>query len=128
MKLLAAAALALSFALVGCAESAEPSADASVFTASNTATAKVDGMTCMSCAGTICSAIEGIDGVQAVAADPTTGEVKIAIKQGATLDAEAVKKAVTDAKFEFKTLTLPAVEGDAPDDDAKDAPADGGKA
>ncbi len=106
MKTLAAA-LTLCLTLVGCADSAAPKPDATVFTAANTATAKVEGMTCSSCEGTVCSAIEKIEGVQAVTADAKTGEVKIAIKPGATLDTEAIKSAVTAADFKIDTLTLP---------------------
>jgi copper chaperone CopZ len=118
MKLLAVTALTLCLAGVGCADSAGPEPDASLFTQANTATAKVDGMTCVSCEGSVCSAIEKVEGVQAVTADAETGEVKIAIKDGATLDVDAVKKAVTDAEFEIGDVTLPQPPASDPRDDA----------
>lgn len=111
MKLLAAAALSLSLALVGCGESNVNKPDPNLFTQANTATTKVEGMTCSACEGAVCSAIQKLDGVAAVTADAKTGEVKIALKEGATLDLEAVKKAVTDGSAgEFKVtgdLKLP---------------------
>jgi len=107
MKLLAASALTLCLAVVGCADSAGTEPDASLFTQANTATAKVDGMTCVSCEGSVCSAIEKVEGVEAAMADAKTGEVKIAIKDGATLDTKAVEKAVADAEFKFQSISLP---------------------
>ncbi|MFN3165951.1 MAG: heavy-metal-associated domain-containing protein [Phycisphaeraceae bacterium] len=117
MKTLAATALTLCLVLVGCADSAGPEPDASLFTEANTATAKVDGMTCSACEGAVCSAIEEVEGVEAVTADAGTGQVKIAIKDGATLDTKAVEQAVAKADFKFQSLTLP----EPPKDDASQA-------
>lgn len=115
MKLLAIPALVLSLALAGCGDTStatDSPADAAIFTASNTAIAKVDGMTCSSCAGTVCSAIKEIDSVEAVTANPETGEVKIAIKEGTTLDLDAVRQAVTAADYKLETLKLPEAAAD----------------
>lgn len=126
MKLLTAAVLMLSLSfLVGCggqAQTEEQAKDSAaiVNASSNVATAKVEGMTCGVCEGTVCSALQGLEGVEAVIADAATGEVKIALKDGATLDTQTVSKAVTDASAgHFKMtgeLVLPEPEEDeAPD-------------
>lgn len=102
---------ALSLGLIGCSKSDAPSPDAEVFTASNTATTQVEGMTCSACEGAVCSAIKEFDGVKDVTADAKTGEVKIALEEGATLDTAAVKKAidsVNDGKFTSADINLPA--------------------
>ena len=117
-------ALTLSLALIGCGESSTTTVnqvDSSIFTASNTATAKVDGMTCSSCEGEVCSAIKKIEGVEAVTADAKTGEVKIAIKEGATLDTDAVREAITGMEFKLQTLTLPEPETLPGDNEPADA-------
>ncbi|ALV33539.1 heavy-metal-associated domain-containing protein [Streptomyces sp. CdTB01] len=60
---------------------------------------KVSGMTCGHCEGAVSTEISALDGVTAVTAVATTGEVTVS--SAAPLDEEAVRAAVDEAGYEL---------------------------
>lgn len=94
MKWIATFGMALSLALVGCSESGTADAEttATIQAATNTVEAKVTGMDCSGCTGSVCGAVAQIAGVTAATADLETGKVTVALADDA--DAKAALKEI----------------------------------
>lgn len=93
MKLLAASAMALCLFFVGCAETSTSGPATELIEANNQVLANIEGMDCTGCSGSVCAALEQIDGVTMAHADHATGDVKVALSDDVQ-DPEAVKDAI----------------------------------
>lgn len=124
MKLLAGSALMFCLAIVGCADTSGGTDPANFADTTKVASTQVEGMTCSGCEGSVCAALKEIDGVKDVKADAKTGEVMIALEDGAKLDTQAVQAAIADLNFTSADIKLP--EGFCPKGCTKDCckPAD----
>lgn len=65
----------------------------------------VEGMNGNGCAGKLTKAIEGLDGVNAVAFNYQTGEAKVAFVDGKT-DKDAILKAIEEAGYTAKVASV----------------------
>lgn len=119
MKLFVAPLLALSLVLVGCGESASTDTDADtnarVMNASNRVEAQVDGMTCTTCSGAICDAVNEIEGVTGATADVMTGHVVVALEDDADAEAAlaAIQGAIADLGGQYTVSEIHTVTPDA---------------
>ncbi len=73
--------------------------------AANVYELKVDGLACPFCAYGIERKLSAIEGVIKVAVDIKEGKVIVTMAEGATLDEEAARKAVTEAGFTLKAFS-----------------------
>lgn len=113
MKTLLTSALALCLLIaVGCAEgnAPDPAASAVIENATNKVEANIEGMDCSGCSSSVVAAVEAIEGVEAASADVASGDVKVALAEGADTDAklleiESVLQGLQEGKYTVKTIT-----------------------
>lgn len=72
-----------------------------VFAAGKDISVKIKGMTCGDCAQKVEASIKKINGVESVSVNHSTGEASIKVKDKASVTPDQIKKAVTEAGFEF---------------------------
>jgi copper chaperone len=63
-------------------------------------TIKIEGMSCQHCVAAVTKALESVDGVTNVRVDLGAGTATF--DQTATVDAEAIRRAIEDAGYELK--------------------------
>src|SRR5688500_4753956 len=72
----------------------------------NSASVTAAGLTCAMCTNAINKSLEKLPGVQSVDADIKTSAFNIKFNNGASIDPDALKKAVEDAGFSVAKLQL----------------------
>lgn len=75
---------------------------ASAFATSQGYKLRVDGLACPFCAYGVEKKIGAIEGVQHIEVDIASGTVTVTMKEGASLDGAAARKAVKDAGFTLR--------------------------
>ena len=97
--------------LAGCASTPKPAptaaADAAEPLTGSSATLIVHGMSCPLCANNVDDLLMAVPGVKSVNVDMGTGEVKVALAQGARVTREQLAKAVDDSGFTLAELRTP---------------------
>jgi mercuric ion binding protein len=66
----------------------------------------VDGLACPFCVYGVEKQLSKVNGVSGVATEIKTGIILMTIVEGATINEEAVRQAVTDAGFTMRSLSL----------------------
>ena len=67
-------------------------------------TLSIEGMMCEHCEAHVKKALEALDAIESAVTSHEKKTAVVTLKAGAQLDEEAVKKAVSDAGYEYKGL------------------------